>query len=162
MTRMLASVRTAEEAETVLSGGADIIDLKDPGAGSLGALPVEEIGRLYRLIAGRAPVSAVCGDLPMEPETIRARGEAIAATGVDYVKVGFFPSAKAADCARAGAAGMATGALTVTASSASATIRRRGEPGRRNAISSGPGSIAGGATTAGASAPRCPRGTAWA
>jgi dihydroneopterin aldolase len=98
---MLASVRTAEEAEAVLSGGADIIDLKDPGAGSLGALPVEEIGRLYRLIAGRAPVSAVCGDLPMEPETIRATAEAIAATGVDYVKIGFFPSGKAADCARA-------------------------------------------------------------
>jgi uncharacterized protein (UPF0264 family) len=33
MTRMLASVRTADEAEIVLSGGADIIDLKDPGAG---------------------------------------------------------------------------------------------------------------------------------
>jgi dihydroneopterin aldolase len=98
---MLASVRTAEEAEIVLSGGADIIDLKDPGAGSLGALPVEEIGRLYRLIAGRAPVSAVCGDLPMEPETMRATAEAIATTGVDYVKVGFFPSGKAADCARA-------------------------------------------------------------
>jgi dihydroneopterin aldolase len=98
---MLASVRTAEEAEIVLSGGADIIDLKDPGAGSLGALPVEEIGRLYRLIAGRAPVSAVCGDLPMEPETVRRTAEAIAATGVDYVKIGFFPSGKAADCARA-------------------------------------------------------------
>jgi dihydroneopterin aldolase len=98
---MLASVRTVEEAEVVLSGGADIVDLKDPGAGSLGALPVEEIGRLHRLIAGRAPVSAVCGDLPMEPETIRATAEAIAATGVDYVKIGFFPSKKAADCARA-------------------------------------------------------------
>ncbi|MBN9065995.1 MAG: dihydroneopterin aldolase [Rhizobiales bacterium] len=101
MTKMLASVRAGEEAEIVLSGGADIIDLKDPGAGSLGALPVEEIGRLHLLIAGRAPVSAVCGDLPMEPETIRATAEAIAATGVDYVKVGFFPSGKAADCARA-------------------------------------------------------------
>ncbi|MGN6771824.1 MAG: (5-formylfuran-3-yl)methyl phosphate synthase, partial [Rhizobiaceae bacterium] len=101
MTKMLASVRAGEEAEIVLSGGADIIDLKDPGAGSLGALPVEEIGRLRRLIADRAPVSAVCGDLPMEPETIRATTEAIAATGVDYVKIGFFPSGKAADCARA-------------------------------------------------------------
>lgn len=101
MTRMLASVRTAEEAEIVLSGGADIVDLKDPGAGSLGALPVGEIGRLHRLIAGRTPVSAVCGDLPMEPATILDAAEAIAATGVDYVKIGFFPSGKAADCARA-------------------------------------------------------------
>jgi dihydroneopterin aldolase len=98
---MLASVRTADEAEIALSGGADIIDLKDPGVGSLGALPVKEIGRLCRLIAGRAPVSAVCGDLPMEPETIRATAEAIAATGIDYVKVGFFPSGNAADCAGA-------------------------------------------------------------
>ena len=37
----------------------------------------------------------------MEPETIRAKAEEIAATGVDYVKIGFFPSPASAACAEA-------------------------------------------------------------
>lgn len=101
MTRMLASVTGVDEAEIALSGGADIIDLKDPKAGALGAVSTQTIRRTISLIAGRAPVSAVCGDLPMEPETIRAKAEEIAATGVDYVKIGFFPTANAAACAAA-------------------------------------------------------------
>ncbi|MCF6113497.1 (5-formylfuran-3-yl)methyl phosphate synthase [Mesorhizobium muleiense] len=101
MTRMLASITGVDEAEIALSGGADIIDLKDPKAGALGAVSTQTIRRTMSLIAGRAPVSAVCGDLPMEPETIRAKAEEIAATGVDYVKIGFFPSANVAACAAA-------------------------------------------------------------
>ncbi|TIP87778.1 MAG: hypothetical protein E5X63_08075, partial [Mesorhizobium sp.] len=101
MTRMLASVTGVDEAEIALSGGVDIVDLKEPKAGALGAVSTQTIRRTISLIAGRAPVSAVCGDLPMEPETIRAKAEEIAATGVDYVKIGFFSSANAAACAAA-------------------------------------------------------------
>lgn len=101
MTRMLASVTGVDEAEIALSGGVDIVDLKDPKAGALGAVSIQTLRRTISLVAGRAPVSAVCGDLPMEPETIRAKAEEIAATGVDYVKIGFFPSANAAACAQA-------------------------------------------------------------
>jgi dihydroneopterin aldolase len=101
MTKMLASVTGPDEAEIALSGGADIIDLKDPKAGALGAVPTGTIRRTVSFVAGRRPVSAVCGDLPMQPETIRARAEEIAAAGVDYVKVGFFPSDDAAACVAA-------------------------------------------------------------
>lgn len=101
MTRMLASVRDAEEAEVALSGQADIIDLKDPSAGALGAVAPATIRAAVAFVAGRRPVSAVSGDLPMEPVPVRERVEEIAATGVDYVKVGFFPSADAAACAAA-------------------------------------------------------------
>ncbi|MEI8702272.1 (5-formylfuran-3-yl)methyl phosphate synthase [Mesorhizobium sp. ISC15] len=101
MTRMLASVTGVDEAKIALSGGVDIIDLKDPKAGALGAVASEIIGQATSFIAGRAPISAVCGDLPMEPETIRAKAEEIAATGADYVKIGFFPSANAVACAEA-------------------------------------------------------------
>lgn len=101
MTRMLASVTGTEEAEIALSGGVDIVDLKDPKAGALGAVSTETIRRTIAVIAGRAPVSAVCGDLPMEPETIRAKAEEIAATRVDYVKIGFFPSENIAACVAA-------------------------------------------------------------
>ncbi|OQM75017.1 (5-formylfuran-3-yl)methyl phosphate synthase [Manganibacter manganicus] len=101
MTKMLASVTGPQEAQIALSEGVDIIDLKDPKAGALGAATILAITETVMLIAGRRPVSAVCGDLPMEPRTIRAKVEEIAATGVDYVKIGFFPSQAAADCARA-------------------------------------------------------------
>lgn len=101
MTRMLASVTGPDEAEIAIAGGADIIDLKDPKAGALGAVATETIGRTVSSVAGRNPVSAVCGDLPMEPEMIRAKAREIAATGVDYVKIGFFPSENAAACAAA-------------------------------------------------------------
>ncbi|RWE70328.1 (5-formylfuran-3-yl)methyl phosphate synthase [Mesorhizobium sp.] len=101
MTRMLASVTSADEAEIALSGGVDIVDLKDPKAGALGAVSTQTIRRTISFIAGRAPVSAVCGDLPMEPETIRGKAEEIAATGVDYVKIGFFPSENVSACAAA-------------------------------------------------------------
>ncbi|MEJ2115924.1 MAG: (5-formylfuran-3-yl)methyl phosphate synthase, partial [Gammaproteobacteria bacterium] len=37
MTGMLASVRNLEEAMMVYQGGADIIDLKEPNEGALGA-----------------------------------------------------------------------------------------------------------------------------
>ncbi|SFT87278.1 (5-formylfuran-3-yl)methyl phosphate synthase [Mesorhizobium sp. YR577] len=101
MTKMLASVNGVEEAEIALTGGADIVDLKDPKAGALGAVAVEIVRQTVAAVAGRRPVSAVCGDLPMVPETICAKAEEIAAAGVDYVKIGFFPSDDAAACAEA-------------------------------------------------------------
>ncbi len=101
MTKMLASVTGVEEAEIALSGQVDIIDLKNPSAGALGAAALETIRATVVSVAGRRPVSAVAGDLPMQPELIRARVEKIAATGVDYVKIGFFPSGENAACAAA-------------------------------------------------------------
>lgn len=101
MTRMLASVTGVDEARIALSGGVDIVDLKDPKSGALGAVALDVMHKTVSFVAGRTPVSAVCGDLPMEPETIRAKAEEVAATGVDYVKVGFFPSADTAVCAEA-------------------------------------------------------------
>jgi dihydroneopterin aldolase len=99
MTKMLASVTGEEEAEIGLAGGADIIDLKDPKSGALGAVPIATIRRTLAAVGERSQTSAVCGDLPMQPDTFLAKAEEIAATGVDYVKIGFFPSTDAAACA---------------------------------------------------------------
>ncbi|MBS3648366.1 dihydroneopterin aldolase [Pseudaminobacter sp. 19-2017] len=101
MTKMLASVADAAEAEIALSGGADIVDLKDPKAGALGAVEPAVIGQVVAAVASRAATSAVCGDLPMVPEIIARQAEEIASTKVDYVKIGFFPSADARACAEA-------------------------------------------------------------
>ncbi len=95
MTLFLASVRDAAEAEMAIGVGADIIDLKDPGQGALGALAPDTIAACVRRIAARAPVSATIGDLPLEGETVRNAVLATAASGVDYVKLGLFPGGDA-------------------------------------------------------------------
>ena len=94
MTKMLASVAGLAEAEIAIAGGADIVDLKDPRAGALGAVETEIIRQVVTSVAGRCATSAVCGDLPMVPAAIRIKAEEIAATGVDYVKIGFFGYAR--------------------------------------------------------------------
>src|SRR3990170_3846683 len=98
MTLFLASVRDAAEAEMAIGAGADIIDLKDPGKGALGALAPGTIATCVRRVAGRAPVSATIGDLPLEGETVRAAVLATAGLGVDYVKLGLFPGGDAKRC----------------------------------------------------------------
>ncbi|MCI0399820.1 MAG: (5-formylfuran-3-yl)methyl phosphate synthase [Gammaproteobacteria bacterium] len=90
MTGMLASVATADEARIVLQGGADIIDLKDPRQGTLGAVAKELIRQVVRLVGGRRLVSATVGDLPMEREIVVPALSDTAAIGVDIVKVGLF------------------------------------------------------------------------
>ncbi|MCO5064489.1 MAG: dihydroneopterin aldolase [Rhizobiaceae bacterium] len=104
MTKMLASVTGPEEAAIALAAGADIIDMKDPTRGALGAVAPDTIRDTIKAVAGRRPVSAVCGDLPMQPEALRIAADDIAATGVSYLKVGFFPSSEARACAAALAA----------------------------------------------------------
>jgi uncharacterized protein (UPF0264 family)/CheY-like chemotaxis protein len=91
MTGMLASVNSVEEALQALSANVDIIDLKQPALGALGALETDLVATIVDEIKGRCPVSATVGDLPMQPELVCQAVQAMAATGVDYVKIGFFP-----------------------------------------------------------------------
>jgi uncharacterized protein (UPF0264 family) len=98
MTRFLVSVRDVAETETALAAGADIIDLKDPAKGALGALDPAAIASCVTRIAGRAEVSATVGDLPMRAATIRGAVRKIAALGVDHVKLGLFPEGDAERC----------------------------------------------------------------
>jgi uncharacterized protein (UPF0264 family) len=88
---MLASVNSIAEAVLVLSAQVDIIDLKQPERGALGALDTDLVRQIVLEIAGRCPVSATVGDLPMQPEMVFNAVKAMAHTGVDYVKIGFFP-----------------------------------------------------------------------
>jgi FolB domain-containing protein len=90
MTMFLASVQNTEEARLVLEGGADIIDIKDPSAGTLGAVTLDTAKAIVACIGRRRPTSAVIGDQPMQPELIAVTAARFADTGVDYVKVGLF------------------------------------------------------------------------
>jgi len=98
MTRFLASVRDAEEAQTVLAAGADIVDLKDPAKGTLGAVDIPLIKASVAAISGRAPVSATVGDLPMDEDRVHDAVCATAACGVDDVKLGILPGGNPQGC----------------------------------------------------------------
>lgn len=87
--KMLASVSSLDEAALALSAGVDIIDLKDPNQGALGALAMGEIANIVKLVDGRSPVSATIGDLSVLEEVVKAI-DSTARTGVDIIKIGFF------------------------------------------------------------------------
>ena len=90
--RLLVSVRSVEEALLVAQGGVDFIDLKEPGNGALGGLPVPTVRAIVDALRRQGcglPVSATIGDMPMSDLVgIAARIDAVGACGVDYVKVG--------------------------------------------------------------------------
>jgi uncharacterized protein (UPF0264 family) len=87
----LASVTSEVEAQTCVALGADIIDAKNPATGALGALPAAKVRAIFESVSGRVPVSATIGDLPTDPELVSTAVCATAATGVDIVKIGFWP-----------------------------------------------------------------------
>ncbi len=88
--RFLASVTSAPEALTALAAGAEIIDGKNPAEGALGALPHATVRAIVEAVGHAVPVSATIGDLPAIPDVLCDAAVAMAATGVDLVKIGFF------------------------------------------------------------------------
>jgi (5-formylfuran-3-yl)methyl phosphate synthase len=99
MTFMLASVTGAEEAEIALRHGADIIDLKEVSS-AFGAVAPTVIRATVDAVAGRRPISAVTGELEMEPDTVARATAAVADAGASYVKVGLYPDPRREDCIR--------------------------------------------------------------
>jgi (5-formylfuran-3-yl)methyl phosphate synthase len=87
MTRMLASVANATEAGIILQLGADVVDLKDPQRGALGAVSLDIARQVVAAVAGRSETSAALGDPPYDEETLLAAARALAAMGVNYVKL---------------------------------------------------------------------------
>lgn len=98
MTGILASVTSVAEAELALAAGADIIDLKDPARGALGALPDRTIGEIVARIGGRLTLSATIGDLPMDAARVAGAVARIGDLGVDIVKAGLFPGGDRGGC----------------------------------------------------------------
>ncbi|MGH8565547.1 MAG: (5-formylfuran-3-yl)methyl phosphate synthase [Gammaproteobacteria bacterium] len=90
MTGFLASVASVQEARVVMAAGADVVDLKAPARGVLGALPVALVRETVGFVAGRRTVSAATGDLPPDPTLVRDAVRVVRRAGVDIVKVGLF------------------------------------------------------------------------
>jgi uncharacterized protein (UPF0264 family) len=98
MTGMLASVATRQEAAQAVAWGADIVDLKDPSQGALGAWKPADLKQAVEQVGGEATLSATTGDLPMQPALLAEAAAATAATGVALVKVGLFAGGDHSAC----------------------------------------------------------------
>jgi (5-formylfuran-3-yl)methyl phosphate synthase len=86
--RLLVSVTDAAEAVRAVEAGADIVDLKNPAEGSLGAPRPETILRVRDAIPGDVPVSVAIGDMPHLPGTAALAARGAADCGAAFVKVG--------------------------------------------------------------------------
>jgi uncharacterized protein (UPF0264 family) len=69
--QLLVSVRSAEEAEAALAGGADIIDCKEPSRGSIGAVDSKTLAGILGHVPARWPLSIALGDVMSAAETGR-------------------------------------------------------------------------------------------
>ena len=87
MTLMLASVGDAREAEIVVGAGADIVDMKNPRAGAIGAVAIDAAREIATAVGGRRRLSATMGDPPYDAEALAARARALRAIGVDDFKL---------------------------------------------------------------------------
>ena len=95
MTQFLVSVTSVEEASIAIECGADIIDLKDPQQGALGALPLDVVQTVVAFVDGlgndgKKTISATIGDLPMIPTLLFERVSVLSKAKVDIIKIGFF------------------------------------------------------------------------
>lgn len=63
MTGLLVSVRSGDEARHALAGGADVIDVKEPLLGSLGAAEPRVWDEVLAVVGQAVPVSVALGEL---------------------------------------------------------------------------------------------------
>jgi (5-formylfuran-3-yl)methyl phosphate synthase len=91
--RLLVSVTDAREARVAVEAGVDIVDVKNPAEGSLGAPGPGVIERVRQVVPPERPVSAAIGDLPNLPGTAALAALGAARSGAAYVKVGLWGTA---------------------------------------------------------------------
>src|SRR3954466_8056663 len=88
--RLLVSVVDAGEARAAAAAGADIVDVKNPAEGSLGAPSPAVIERVRAAVTPALPVSVAIGDMPDLPGTAALAARGAARSGASFVKVGLW------------------------------------------------------------------------
>jgi len=87
---LLISPINTQEAREAINGGADIIDVKNPKEGSLGANFPWVIRKIREITPKSMQVSATLGDVPYKPGTVSLAAAGAVASGADYIKVGLY------------------------------------------------------------------------
>ncbi len=88
--KLLISPANVKEAFEAIAGGADIIDVKNPREGALGANFPWVIKEIREITPKNIQVSCALGDAPNFPGFISLAALGAATLGVDYVKVGLY------------------------------------------------------------------------
>ena len=88
--KLLVSVIDAAEARLAVAGGVDIVDVKNPAEGSLGAPAPGVIAQVRDVLPAELPLSAAIGDLPCLPGTAALAALGAARSGAAYVKLGLW------------------------------------------------------------------------
>ncbi|NHJ32828.1 MAG: hypothetical protein FK732_08190 [Asgard group archaeon] len=88
--RLLVSPQNTSEAVECVKGEADIIDVKNPVEGSLGANFPWIIKEIREIVPDHIPISATLGDVPYKPGTVALAALGAARSGASYIKVGLF------------------------------------------------------------------------
>ena len=95
--RLLVSVVDAAEARLALVGGVDVVDVKNPAEGSLGAPAPAVIAQVRAAVPAEQPLSVAIGDLPSLPGTAALAALGAARAGAAYVKIGLWGPSTTAD-----------------------------------------------------------------
>ena len=90
MTKFLASVQSLEEANIAVNTGVDILDLKNPSEGVLGALDLDTICSITQKYHNKITISATVGDVPLCCDQLQVAIDKILPSNVDIIKVGVF------------------------------------------------------------------------
>lgn len=87
LTKLLVSIRDASEALTAVAEGVDLIDIKEPRRGSLGAANQTVIMQVIEAVAGRVPLSMACGEL-LDVDIEQRRWSSGHAEAIRFAKLG--------------------------------------------------------------------------
>jgi uncharacterized protein (UPF0264 family) len=88
--KLLVSVVDAAEAGLALAGGVDVVDVKNPAEGSLGAPVPRVIAQVRAVLPAELALSVAIGDLPALPGTAALAALGAVRSGADYVKLGLW------------------------------------------------------------------------
>lgn len=97
MTQLLISVKNLEESRIARYANADVIDLKDPSVGALGALDVDVVSQIVQDVNGGVLLSATVGEGHATIDVLKQDIVLYAGLGVDVVKIAVSGLFKLAD-----------------------------------------------------------------
>lgn len=85
--RLLVSVMDPAEVAAAVGGGADIVDVKDPRSGPLGAPAPDVVCAVREAVGSSCLTSVALGETTRPPRALLAEARLAAAIGTDFVKL---------------------------------------------------------------------------